>query len=139
MKKSISVTSSRRKQRRNLYTAPSSLRRKIMTVRLSKELRQKHKVRNLPIRKNDVVKIKKGKYRKKGGKVTAVYRKRWCIHIDKITRDKQNGQPVNVPIKTSQCVIETLHLDKDRKELIERIAQRKDKNEKHTKKNLEQA
>ena len=127
MKRSDKVSSSRRTQRRNLYQAPSNIRRKIMTVRLSRELRKKYNVRNLPIRKNDVVKILKGKSRKKSGKVTAVYRRKWCIHVDKVTKDKQNGQPVNVPIKTHNCVIETLHLDKDRKELLERVARNADR------------
>lgn len=130
MKRSDKVSSSRRTQRRNLYTAPSSQRRKIMSCRLSKELRNKHKCRNLPIRKNDVVKILKGKAKGKTGKVTSVYRRRWCVHIEKITRDKQNGQPVQIPIKPNNCVIDTLHLDKDRKGLIDRVSAqaRKEKN-----------
>lgn len=122
MKRSDKVSSSRRTQRRNLYTAPSSVRRQIMSCRLNKELRNKHKVRSLPIRKNDVVKILKGKSKNKTGKVTTVYRRRWVIYVDKVTKDKQNGQPVNIPIKPSNCVIETLHLDKDRKDLIERAS-----------------
>ena len=122
MKRSTKVASSRRTQRKNLYTAPSSIRRKIMSVRLSKELRNKHKVRNLPIRKNDVVKVLKGKAKNKTGKVTTVYRKRWVVYVDKLTKDKQNGQPINIPIKPNNCVIETLHLDKDRKNLIERAS-----------------
>lgn len=130
MKRSTKVSSSRRKQRKQLYSAPSSLRRKIMSCRLSKDNRAKHQVRNLPIRKNDVVKIVKGPHKNKTGKVTAVYRKKWCIHVDKITKDKQNNQTVNIPIKTSNCVIETLHLDKDRKNLIERASKagQKEKN-----------
>lgn len=130
MKRSDKVSSSRRTQRRNLYTAPSSVRRQIMSCRLNKELRNKHKVRSLPIRKNDVVKILKGKSKNKTGKVTTVYRRRWVIYVDKVTKDKQNGQPVNIPIKPSNCVIETLHLDKDRKDLIERAskAANKEKN-----------
>lgn len=122
MKRSTKVSSSRRTQRRNLYTAPSSVRRQIMSCRLNKELRNKHKVRSLPIRKNDVVKILKGKSKNKTGKVTTVYRRRWVIYVDKVTKDKQNGQPVNIPIKPSNCVIETLHLDKDRKDLIDRAS-----------------
>lgn len=93
-----------------------------MACRLSKDLRLKYKVRNLPIRKNDEVKILKGKARNKTGKITCCYRKRWCVYVDKVTRDKQNGQPVNIPIKPSYCVIEKLHLDKDRKDLLERAS-----------------
>lgn len=130
MKRSVKVSSSRRTQRRNLYQAPSSIRRKIMSCRLSKELRNKHKVRSLPIRKNDVVKVLKGKAKNKTGKVTTVYRRRWVIYVDKITKDKQNGQPINVPLRPNNCVIETLHLDKDRKDLIDRVSKiaQKDKN-----------
>jgi large subunit ribosomal protein L26e len=130
MKRSTKVSSSRRTQRRNLFQAPSSTRRKILSCRLNKELRNKHKVRSLPIRKNDVVKILKGKAKNKTGKVTTVYRRRWVIYVDKITKDKQNGQPINIPIKPNNCVIETLHLDKDRKDLIDRVSKAalKDKN-----------
>lgn len=122
MKRSTKVASSRRVQRKRLLSAPSNIRRKIMSCSLSKELRNKHKVRSLPIRKNDVVKVLKGKCKNKTGKVTTVYRKRWVIYIDKLTKDKQNGQPINIPIKPNNCVIETLHIDNDRKDLIERAS-----------------
>lgn len=137
MKRSVKVSSQKRTQRRNLYQAPSSIRRKIMSCRLTKELRTKHKVRSLPIRKNDVVKILKGKAKGKTGKVTTVYRRKWVIHVEKITRDKQNGQPVNIPIRPNNCAIETLHLDKDRKDLIERASAEARKNKNKGKNNVE--
>ena len=127
MKRSDKVSSSRRKQRLRHFAAPSSVRRKIMSCPLSKELREKHGVRSLPIRKNDEVRITKGKAKKKTGKVVQVYRKRWCIYVDKIQRDKQNGQSVFLPLKPSYCVIEKLHLNKDRKTTIERIQANKTK------------
>jgi large subunit ribosomal protein L26e len=49
-----------------------------------------------------------------------VYRKRWTIQIEKLTRDKANGQPVNIGFHPSNCRITTLFLDKDRKKLLER-------------------
>ncbi len=127
MKRSDKVSSSRRKQRLRHFSAPSSVRRKIMSCPLSKELREKHSVRTLPIRKNDEVRIRIGKHKKKVGKVVQVYRKRWCIYVDKIQRDKQNGQTVYIPIKPNNCVIEKLHLNKDRKSTIEKIAANKTK------------
>jgi large subunit ribosomal protein L26e len=128
MKRSTNVSSSRRKQRLRHFSAPSSLRRKIMAARLSKELKEKYSVRSLPIRKGDEVKILKGKGKNKTGKVVQVYRKKWCIYVDKVNREKQNGQSVFLPIKPSYCVIEKLHLNKDRKELLERRAKGKTKN-----------
>ncbi len=127
MKRSDKVTSSRRKQRKAHFAAPSSERRRLMSCRLSKELKEKYGVRSLPIRKNDEIKILKGKGKNKTGKVVQVYRKKWCVHVDKIQRDKQNGQTVFLPIKPTYCVIEKLHLNKDRKSLLERRGKDKTK------------
>ena len=62
-----------------------------MSARLSKELTGKHKCRSVPIRKGDEVKIVRGNFKTKSGKVTTVYRKKWCIYVEKISKDKSNG------------------------------------------------
>lgn len=98
-----------------------------MSCRLAKDLKEKYQVRSLPIRRGDTVKILKGKGKNKSGKVVQVYRKRWCIYVDKVNRDKQNGQTVFLPIKPSYCVIETLHINKDRKAILEKIGKDKSK------------
>merc|ERR1711879_424318 len=102
------------------FTAPSSERRKIMSAPLSKELRGKYNVRSLPIRKDDEVMIVRGTYHDREGKVTQVYRKKWIIHIDRVTKDKMNSQTVQVGIHPSKVIITKLKLDKDRKALLER-------------------
>lgn len=51
------VTSSRRKQRKAHFNAPSHIRRRIMSAPLSKDLRQKYGVRSIPIRKDDEVQV----------------------------------------------------------------------------------
>ncbi|TPX67956.1 hypothetical protein SpCBS45565_g03508 [Spizellomyces sp. 'palustris'] len=119
---SNAVSSSRRKSRKAHFSAPSSLRRKIMSAPLDKELREKHHCRSIPIRKDDEVKIVRGTYNGREGKVTTVYRKKWCIYVEKVTRDKVNGASVQIPIHPSKVVITKLKLDKDRKDLLERKA-----------------
>lgn len=57
MKLNPFVTSSRRKNRKRHFNAPSHIRRKIMSSPLSKELRQKYNVRSMPIRKDDEVQV----------------------------------------------------------------------------------
>lgn len=57
MKLNKLVTSSRRKQRKRHFNAPSHQRRIIMSSPLSKELRQKYGVRSIPIRKDDEVQV----------------------------------------------------------------------------------
>lgn len=52
-------------------------------------------MRSLPIRKDDEVQIVKGKFAKEPtGKVTSVYRRRYCIYIDRIVKEKANGSQV---------------------------------------------
>jgi len=70
--------------------------------------------RSIPVRKDDEVRIVRGKYKGREGKVTQVYRKKWVIHVDRVQRDKSNGASAPIGIHPSNVVITTLKLDKDR-------------------------
>ena len=59
--------------------------------------------------------VVRGNYKGREGKVVQVYRKKWVIHIERITREKVNGATVNVGVDPSKVVITKLKLDKDRK------------------------
>ncbi|KAG9003941.1 60S ribosomal protein L26B [Tulasnella sp. JGI-2019a] len=120
MKYSKDVTSSRRKQRKAHFAAPSSVRRTIMTSALSKELRGRHGCRSLAIRKDDEVTIVRGAHKGAEGKVVHVRRKKWIIHVDRVTRDKVNGSTVPIGIHPSNVVITTIKMDKDRRNILER-------------------
>jgi len=91
-----------------------------MSSSLSKELRAKHNVRSLPVRKDDEVLIVRGKFKGREGKVTQIYRKKWVIHVDRVHRDKTSGATAPVGIHPSNVVITTLKLDKDRRAILER-------------------
>merc|ERR1712220_25545 len=120
MKYSANVSSSRRKSRKAHFTAPSSVRRKIMSSHLSKDLSGKHHVKSMPIRKDDEVIVVRGSHRGREGKVIQVYRKKYVIHIERVTREKSNGSTVNVGIHPSNVVITKLKLDKDRRAILDR-------------------
>jgi large subunit ribosomal protein L26e len=120
MKFNKAVTSSRRKNRKAHFSADSTCRRKRMSAPLSDELQKKYNVRSMPIRKDDEVQIVRGTFKNRDGKVTSVYRKRYIIHIERITREKNNGATVNLGIDPSKVVITKLHLDPDRKAILER-------------------
>ncbi|KAF9209348.1 hypothetical protein BGZ49_005042 [Haplosporangium sp. Z 27] len=79
----INVSSSRRKSRKAHFSAPSDLRRKIMSASLSKELREKHSTRSIPLRKDDEVLVVRGSFKGREGKVVQVYRRKWVIHIER--------------------------------------------------------
>lgn len=91
MKQSALVSSSRRKSRRAHFQAPSSERRVRMSAPLSAELRKKYNVRAVPIRKDDVVTVVRGTFKKREGKVITCFRKKYVIHIERLTREKANG------------------------------------------------
>ncbi|KAH8163178.1 hypothetical protein CIB48_g5085 [Xylaria polymorpha] len=115
------VSSSRRKARRAHFQAPSSIRRNIMSAPLSKELREKYNVRSIPVRKDDEVQIVRGSSKGREGKVTSVYRLKYQIHIERVTREKTSGQSVPLGIHPSNVVVTKLKLDKDRENILERI------------------
>ncbi|KAI0818636.1 60S ribosomal protein L26 [Irpex lacteus] len=126
MKFNPDVSSSRRKSRKAHFSAPSSIRRKILSSALSKELRAKHNTRSLPVRKDDEVRIVRGKYKGREGKVTQVYRKKWVIHVDRVQRDKSNGSTAPIGIHPSNVVITSIKLDKDRRAILERKDRKKE-------------
>lgn len=130
MKLNKNVSASRRKQRKRHFSAPSSVRRVLMSAPLSKELRAKHNVRSMPVRKDDEVVVTKGHCKgQPAAKVTAVsgrgggkhkllcdtgclssqvYRRKWVIHIDRLQREKANGASVSVgvhPSKVPEAVV----------------------------------
>merc|ERR1712094_27459 len=120
MKFNPAVASSRRKARKAHFTAPSSVRRKIMSAHLNKDLSSKYHVKSMPIRKDDEVIVVRGSHRGREGKVIQVYRKKYVIHIERVTREKSNGSTVNVGIHPSNVTITKLKLDKDRRAILER-------------------
>jgi large subunit ribosomal protein L26e len=86
------VSSQRRKSRKAHFSAPSNLRRKIMSCHVNKELKTKYDIRSVPVRKGDTVKVMRGIFKGREGKVSTVYRKKWAIHVEKITKEKTNGK-----------------------------------------------
>lgn len=71
-------------------------------------------IRSLPIRRDDEVLIVRGSSKGREGKVVQVYRKKFVIHVDRVTRDKTNGTTVQLPIHPSNVVITKIKTDKDR-------------------------
>ncbi|CAF9930955.1 60S ribosomal protein L26 [Imshaugia aleurites] len=116
-----SLHSSRRKSRKAHFSAPSSVRRTIMSAPLSKELREKYNVRAIPIRKDDEVTVTRGSNKGREGKVTSVYRLKYVIHVERVAKEKSNGTSAPMGIAPSKVMITKLKIDKDRENILERI------------------
>ncbi len=100
-----------RKQRKYLAKAPLHLRRKFLSANLAKDLRKKHGRRNIEIRKNDKVKIMRGKFRGKQGKVLKVNSKKQRAYVEGMQVKKHDGSKANVSIAISNLQIIELNLD----------------------------
>lgn len=105
-----------RKQRKYSANAPLHLRKKFANINLSKELRKKHGKRNIQAKKGDTVKIMRGKFKGKQGKITGVRIKTSKIIVEGIQIKKQDGSKVNVKLQPSNLQIVELNLE-DKKRL----------------------
>jgi len=54
------------------------------------------------------------------GKITSVYRLKYVIHIERVNREKSNGQSAPIGVAPSKVVITKLKTDKDRENILER-------------------
>jgi len=115
-----------RKKRKYAANAPLHIKRKMLSSNLSKELRKKYNKRNLIIKKGDVVKIMRGKFKNKQGKVIGVDIKRCKVTIEGITITKVDGSKVPVKMHPSNLQIIELNLD-DKKRIKEKNNQEEKK------------
>ncbi len=108
-----------RKQRKYIANAPLHIKMKLISVNLSKELRKKYQKRSVPLRKKDVVKIMRGKFKGKKGKVMKILLKTQKIEIEGIQIKKQDGSKVNINLRPSNLQIIELNVeDKKRNKIL---------------------
>lgn len=108
-----------RKQRRWIYKAPIHAKRKFLRCRLDQFLQEEYGLRNLPVKKGDLVKVMRGQFRDTEGKVVRVDYSKIRVYIDSATTNKANATEVQIPIHPSNLMIVKLELDNERKQLIE--------------------
>ena len=122
-----------RKQRKYVAKAPLNIKKKLVNVNLSKELRTKHEKRTIGVRTGDVVKILRGKYKGKKGKIMKVYLKISKVIIDGIKVKKLDGSEVNVKMQPSNLQIVELHSEDRKRKLKKKENKKEDKTNKEKK------
>jgi large subunit ribosomal protein L24 len=110
-----------RKQRKFRFNAPIHIKRKFVSVHLSKELRQKHGCRSIPVRVGDKVKLLRGQFKGTMANVELVDLKKTRIHVKGAEHKKSEGRTSPYPIHPSNAMIITLKMDDEmRKKAIAR-------------------
>ena len=125
MKKQFSThwKASRRKSKQRKYLLNSSytVKHKLMSANLSKELRKKYGKRSFPARKGDEVLIMRGKFKGKKGKISKINTLKMKASIEGIQVARKDGTKVNLYFYPSKLQITALSLDdKKRIKAIER-------------------
>ncbi len=117
----MSFSSNRYKQRKRLYNASWSSAIKLMSVPLSKDLKARLKIKSIPVRANDTVKIVSGGFKGRSGKVARTDVKRRLVYVEGITGKAQKGKTKLVGIHVSNLLLTRLDLsDKYRKLILQR-------------------
>ena len=110
-----------RKQRKYRYHAPLHIKQKFMTAPLSKELQKKYSIKRIQVKKGDTIKIIRGQFKKKTGKVTSVNLKKERVFVENAHHTKKDGSKAFYPIHPSNLLITELIIeDKKRKNKLER-------------------
>lgn len=99
-----------RKKHKALFKAPLHERQKLVSAHLSKELRARLKKRSIAVRKGDRVRVMRGKFRKREGKIVRVNLKKSRVFIEGLVVRKQSGKEVLAPIHASNLLV--LELEK---------------------------
>ncbi len=99
------------KKRKYVAKAPLHIKRKFLGAMLSKELRKKYSKKTMPVRKDDKVKIMRGQFKGKIGKVTVVNVKKNFVNVENIEMIKKDGSKVFYPLHPSSVMIMELSAD----------------------------
>jgi large subunit ribosomal protein L24 len=110
-----------RKQRKLIHNAPLHVRHNLMSIALSKELKEQHGKRSIPVKKGDTVQVMRGDFKDHEGKVEKVDLKNYRVFIEGASVQKPDGNQIYHSIHPSKLVIVELDLDDDeRNEIMER-------------------
>jgi large subunit ribosomal protein L24 len=109
-----------RKQRKYIFNAPLHLRQKMLSVHLSKQLREKYGKRSIPVKKGDKVKVMCGNFRGKEGNVEKVNMRKRLVQVNGVEVIKKDGSKQPVMMQPSNLMITVLEIkDKKRKDKLE--------------------
>jgi len=104
-----------KKQRKYLRNSPLHIKGKFLDSPLSEELIKKYNIKKIRIRKGDKVKVLRGDFKGKVGKVTKVDIKKNRIYIEGIEQKKADGSISYFPIHPSKVMILELNLEDKRR------------------------
>jgi large subunit ribosomal protein L24 len=114
-----------RKQRKYRYNAPLHIQGRFLGVHLSKELRKKYGTRAMRVRKGDEVKVLRGSFSGKSGKIAVVDVKKGRVTIDGMQNKKKDGTKINAFFNASNLMITSLNADDKKRFKKSKVVEKK--------------
>jgi|TARA_B100001971_G_C18201406_1_gene544833 large subunit ribosomal protein L24 len=109
-----------RRQRKYRFNAPLHIKQKFLNVSLAPTLRKKYGMRQTRVRSGDSVKVLRGQFSGKTGKVENVSVKRTSVYLTGIEMLKKDGSKSLYPLQPSNLQIQEVDLtDKLRRAKLE--------------------
>jgi large subunit ribosomal protein L24 len=99
------------KQRKYRDNAPKHVKDKLVSINVSKELREELGTRSIPVRTGDRVRVMRGDEKGSEGIVSTVDRETQKIYVNDITVERQNGTESEIPLRPSNLQIQALNVD----------------------------
>jgi large subunit ribosomal protein L24 len=118
--KSWKSSSQIRKQRKYRIKAPLHIRGKMVSAHLAKDLREKYKLRAIPLRTGDKVKVMRGEFKGQSAKIESVERRTLKVFLEGIKIAKKDGAERSIQIEPSNLLVISLNLD-DKMRLKQKI------------------
>ena len=103
-----------KKQRKYRANAPLHLRKNLLRTHLSNDLSKKFGKRTCRIITGDKVKVMKGQFKGKTGKIDRVNTKNQKVYVTGIEHQKTDGTKIQIPISASNLMITELNLSLQR-------------------------
>ena len=100
-----------RKKRKFIANAPLHIKRKFLSATLSKPLRKQYSRRSIELRKGDEVKVMRGNFAGKTGKISVAQTNKMRVAVEGLQRQKRDGTKVNVWFNASKLMITSLNTD----------------------------
>src|SRR5260370_33292729 len=99
------VSSKPSKQRKMFFNAPAHRRSRMLAARLSDDLTKNHRVRRLPVRTGDSVRVMRGDFAGLAGKVERADYSNGRIFAEAMPREKAAGVASQLPIPVTKVRI----------------------------------
>merc|ERR1719259_1906 len=111
------------KDRKAHFQSDARARRKIMSARLAPELVKQYGIKSIPICRGDKVIAKVGTVADAEGTVSSVYRLKFQVLVDGISRKNQKGEEKLIPMQASNLMITSLNMTNSRMKVVDRKAE----------------